>query len=398
MSFYLLFFRSAAKLDLDPLAKEQLDIMNPLIIGIKRHQIDKRVVKHFIDRGLDVDARNKYGATLLIAAAGSIDNKHCCDITAYLLETGAQVNLRDHDGHSALHWASWRDNSEVLTLLLDAGAEVDAVTHEGLTALMLAAQQGYTTVVNLLIQANADVNLVTNEGFTALMGAAITNDHAIAKILMQAKADVNIVKNSGETALELASTYGRHYTASVLLNECANPQYTPNYSFALHLGIMKKNFEIVEKLLKYGADPQEYDVLLSGCNALDIAKLTNEPTIINLVENAKRIRKRYLQNQKKKRNRRCHKISAEQIVCGQGDTPSVMSVKEEQHQEARDNFLNVVSSAAAPMTNMANSIGTRPRNSTDNLESIKSMYLENDIRPGMYDGWWESDDDTEGIL
>ena len=489
--------------------------INQLIDDIELHQCDLQRVKHFIDQGLDVNARNNEGHTLLIAAAISKNNNHRRDIAAYLLKTGAQIDMVVQFGKTALLGSSYLGNHDVLTLLLDSGADVNLANLKGDTALILAAQQGFTAIVKALIQAGADVNLQnkglqTKGGYTALMTAAVRGhsecvaaliqsnadvnmpahngstalmhaakeghttvvklliqakahvdlqdengetalsyaslceqkdtvaelieSHAdlnlqniigftalmsaasygfsgIVELLIQADAKINSVSIEGDTALDVASSCGHGNIASLILESTVNRHDSSNFSFPLHLAIKQKNVEIVEKLLRNGADTQECNE--SGRNALDIAKLTNEPTIISLIENAKKIRRRFLLNQKRKLDK-IQKTSAKQVVCGHENTLSgnrSMSVKEQQ-QEAMQQ-LNCASSAAEPLANMASNVNfqsstTKSMNveygigdiddiddTTDDTVIMKRRSLISDlICPGMYYGWWDSDDDV----
>ncbi|MCZ6806020.1 MAG: ankyrin repeat domain-containing protein, partial [Deltaproteobacteria bacterium] len=58
-----------------------------------------------------------------------------------LLEQQVDVNLAQGDGSTALHWAAYRNDSEMARLLLEAGADIRATTRLGeLTPLFMAAK------------------------------------------------------------------------------------------------------------------------------------------------------------------------------------------------------------------------------------------------------------------
>ena len=48
-----------------------------------------------------------------------------------LLEQRADVNVPQADGATALHWATFRGNKELVDLLIRAGADVKAASREG---------------------------------------------------------------------------------------------------------------------------------------------------------------------------------------------------------------------------------------------------------------------------
>ena len=86
-----------------------------------------------------------------------------------LLRAGANVQLQQRHGLTALHAAAQHGNAQAVGMMLAADAQVDA-RHQpsGLTALMLAAQHGHAAVVKLLLEAGADRRLQDKAGDTAM--------------------------------------------------------------------------------------------------------------------------------------------------------------------------------------------------------------------------------------
>eukprot|EP00952_Eustigmatos_sp_NYUAD-ZCMA_P006245 26923-Eustigmatos_ZCMA.PRE.1 len=70
----------------------------------------------------------------------------------YLLDSGADINHRDLASRStALHWACYKGNLEVVALLLSRGADGRVKEHQGRTPLIDAAAQGQPGAVDLLL-------------------------------------------------------------------------------------------------------------------------------------------------------------------------------------------------------------------------------------------------------
>jgi hypothetical protein len=67
-----------------------------------------------------------------------------------LLAAGADPNVREADGWTALHWAARNGHLRAVELLLDHGARISWSDSEGLTALEWAARGGYWTVFDLI--------------------------------------------------------------------------------------------------------------------------------------------------------------------------------------------------------------------------------------------------------
>lgn len=134
-----------------------------------------------------------------------------------LIADGSDVNAVFADGTSALHWASYRDNSVMASLLIEAGAKVNASTDLGVTPLWLASQNGSASMVQTLLTAGADpdVNLLLGE--SALMIAARSGDATVVELLLKAGANPNVSATRGQTALMWAAGQGHGSVVEALL-------------------------------------------------------------------------------------------------------------------------------------------------------------------------------------
>lgn len=107
-------------------------------------------------KGAAVDTLAADGSTLLMRAAAAGNR----ELVESLLQSGAQLDLQDRAGHSALMYAAQAPAGEgALHLLLARGAKVSLTDAEGKTALALALSipeaDRRTRVVNALRQAGA---------------------------------------------------------------------------------------------------------------------------------------------------------------------------------------------------------------------------------------------------
>lgn len=102
---------------------------------------------------------------LMIAVA----EKHA-STAALLIQAGANVNLTNEKGRTALMFAAFYGSVPITEMLLRNGANPNVIPNdkEGKTALMAAASKGYTEVVELLLKYNADPNLRNRKNKTAL--------------------------------------------------------------------------------------------------------------------------------------------------------------------------------------------------------------------------------------
>lgn len=104
---------------------------------------DTAAVKALLDKGVDVNAKTRYGATALSFAC---DKGHV-EVVRLLIERGADVNVKDtFYGEVPLGWALSHAHVEVVKLLLDKGAT-------GIErALMEGVQSGKIEIVKVVIE------------------------------------------------------------------------------------------------------------------------------------------------------------------------------------------------------------------------------------------------------
>lgn len=120
-----------------------------------------KVQKLLKNKDIDLNWRAYEGITALMSAGSD----HLKEIVELLLKAGANPNLQDEYGETALTWTIKNTEStpdaeikkkEIITLLLDAGADPNLKNKRGKTALMLAALEGYKEIMELLLSMGAN--------------------------------------------------------------------------------------------------------------------------------------------------------------------------------------------------------------------------------------------------
>jgi ankyrin repeat protein len=140
-----------------------------------------------------------------------------------LLKQKVDVNARDGDGATALHWAARWDDLESADLLIAAGADVNAADDLGGTPLWVACAEASASMVDRLLRAGAKPNVALMSGETPLMAASHVGNLNAVKSLLIRGADVNTTEHGrGQTALMWATAERHANVVEALVEVGAN--------------------------------------------------------------------------------------------------------------------------------------------------------------------------------
>ena len=157
---------------------------------------------------VQVDSRSRDGRTPLSYAA---ENGNDALVKLYL-EQGANANLRDKTGRTALSHAKTAAVAEVL--LANGKVQVDARSGDGRTPLSYAAGNGNNGLVEVLLKHGANVNSQEKTGRTPLFHAAICGTvDVIQSLLVVPGLDGGVRDGWGRTAFGYALSNG--YLATI---------------------------------------------------------------------------------------------------------------------------------------------------------------------------------------
>jgi len=225
----------------------------------------------------DVNARGPDGTTAIMWAAYNGD----LELVKKLAAAGADVNAKNDFGAFALSEAAMTGSAPIIEWLLKAGANADAANNEGETALMEVARTGHIEAANLLLKAGANINLTEQwGGQSPLMWAAAQSQPEMVKFLLEhgANADARgVVRNwerkvikeprpkdmnqGGFTPLLYAAREGCIECVKQLVAGGADLNLPdPHRVTPLVMAIMNVHFDLAAYLIEAGADIDKWDL------------------------------------------------------------------------------------------------------------------------------------------
>ena len=136
----------------------------------------------------DINAQNHMGWPPLVYACRGDKGEHP-EVVLWLLELGADIDVRNYKGKTALHCAAKAGFFKVVDLLIEKGATIDAPDNNGETALFEAIRstikdgEKLRAAIEVLLVEGADPNLKNGKGLTPMQIAQRMRRADAAKIV-----------------------------------------------------------------------------------------------------------------------------------------------------------------------------------------------------------------------
>jgi len=216
-----------------------------------------------------INKKGPAGSTPLMYAAlyGEVDS------VRQLLKAGADPNLQNEAGATALMWAT--DNLEIVTELVEHGAELNAKSSDSRTPLLVASGRfGAAPVVKFLLDhgANPSAHSPALGGvMTPLAEAAYVGDETVLRMLAARGADV---KGAGPNPLEFAIVARCAGCIDLLMGSAEKDDLSLQ---ALLDSPPLENTRAINSLLDHGADVNAKDpdgntllMLVAACDEASI--------------------------------------------------------------------------------------------------------------------------------
>ncbi|MBF0351111.1 MAG: ankyrin repeat domain-containing protein [SAR324 cluster bacterium] len=244
-----------------------------LMLAIK---LQKPEIALSLSEKSDLNAMDLQGRTALMYAA--YQGNH--EVIKAVTDGGSEINTRDNSGKSSLMWAMERNQYSAVLQLLEQGADpvltkaqwddffktqepeikkklrqalAEAREKHNLSMDQWMALAGNRKVENMqrFLDAGLDINTPDKQGQTLFMKAVSKDNRELIEALFDQNADCNLTDSRGETALSWAVFQGYDAVTRLLLNRKADPNKgsMPPLMWASFHG----KLPMIELLIQHGA-------------------------------------------------------------------------------------------------------------------------------------------------
>ncbi|KAE9961428.1 hypothetical protein BLS_002114 [Venturia inaequalis] len=241
------------------------------------------LAKFLVEKGADVNIRRENEASALFKACEGGHEK----LAQLLLDNGANTEVKDRDGRTALYKPAMRGHLNICKLLLERRANPDSPDKEGRTVLVHLASEKLgrwkKDMIELLLH-YADIEAKDDTRRTALIWGAATGKAELVDILLsgEKRADTSASNNRGRTALMFASEHNHVEVVQRLLVAGADPRAVSDGGWtALHNAADNGHVHVLELLLE--TDCNVNSTLSNGMTPLHWAAFNGHEEAVKLI-------------------------------------------------------------------------------------------------------------------
>lgn len=173
-----------------------------LHVAIEKHLF--LPTKTLIESGAPLDAQTTVSKNTPLLLALHIRNTAASEL---LIAAGANLDIQNSDGDTALMCAVRKGLLTTVQQLLDAGANPDIQNNSGQTAVLLSVSLGNSPdITKLLLEKGANPDIQKADGSTAFHHAVVVDNLTVVQALIDANANPNIMQSAGKTPVMIDTT------------------------------------------------------------------------------------------------------------------------------------------------------------------------------------------------
>lgn len=194
------------------------------------------------------------------------------------------VNDRGNYGETAIQWAYYRGNKEIIKFLKQNGANDYVIDNDGLTCIHYACCGNQIQILREFLDnqviSNSDVNILDKYNRTFLHFAASGGFNSMVDLILDRNFNINDIDEDGKTPLSYAIYHKREEVAKNLIKKGASIDYRDfkDKQKLLYLVCETDRLDILDNLILQGVDLNKKDN--DGLLPIQIACLNGSVSIV----------------------------------------------------------------------------------------------------------------------
>lgn len=226
--------------------KDKIDLLLKVVL----HSKTPRFVQRLLKAGADINYKDEQQNTLLHYAAASCH----VEVVRFFIEQGLALEAKnDRDATPLCIAAKESDSPNVIKLLMDSGADIHVRSNHGESLLITAAGcNPNPKVTKLLLTKGFGLEDRDEGGYTPLLNAALYQSNTdVLDLLVQAGADIHAVTDAGDTLFHLAARNPNPEIAKYLRGEFLTSERNNRGESCIEMALgYAKNAEVVKVYLE----------------------------------------------------------------------------------------------------------------------------------------------------
>lgn len=193
-----------------------------------------------------------------------------------LIERNADVNAKDIDGFTPLHYAN---DISIAQILIENDANINARSNDSATPLCLAAKRGNNLLVGYLISCGARLKIKTRNSWSIFHFAAMGGDVKTIRLIYKNFKEISTIDRNGRSPLHYSAEQGDALSTFYFIKHgCDTNLQDQQEMTPIHFAASEGNIAVAKILINHGADVRVTDNV--GRNCIHFAALSNNSDVV----------------------------------------------------------------------------------------------------------------------